>query len=74
MFKRLMKKPKPHAEVTHASVAADVLQRALNTTQVASDLPEINIIKLALDQLKYAFTIGNGVLGSDELDLARTYI
>ena len=69
-----MKKPKPHAEVTHASVAADVLQRALNTTQVASDLPEINIIKLALDQLKYAFTIGNGVLGSDELDLARTYI
>ena len=47
MFKRLMKKP--HAEVTHASVTADALQRALNTTQIAYDLPEIKVIKLALE-------------------------
>ena len=61
MFKRLMKKSESHAEVTHASIRW-------------VDLTEINIIKLALDQLKHAFAIGEGVLRSDKLQLTRTYI
>ena len=74
MFKRFTKKSEAHTEVTHASVAADALQRALNTTQVVYDLPMVNIIQLALEQLKHALAIGEGVLGSDELSLATTYI
>ena len=62
-----MKKPEQHAKVTHALVAAGALQRALNTTQFAYDLSEINVIRLALEQLNHALAIGKGVLGSDEL-------
>ena len=74
MFKRFTRKSESHAEVTHASVAADSLQRALNTTQVPYELSIINIIQLALEQLKHALVIGEGVLGADELQLAKTYI